>query len=49
LTQYAKDNWPSKPEEFFAEAYSLWRTDPEYLKANAKPLYDWFTAGHYHE
>ena len=49
LTQYAKDNWPSKPEEFFAEAYSLWRTDPEYLKANAKPLYDWFTTGHYHE
>jgi hypothetical protein len=32
VTQYAKDNWPSKPEEFFAEAYSLWRTDPEYLK-----------------
>ena len=49
LTQYVRDNWPSKPEEFFAEAYSLWRTDPEYLKANAKPLYDWFTAGHYHE
>jgi hypothetical protein len=47
LTQYAKDNWPSKPEEFFAEAYSLWRTDPEYLSANAKPLLDWFTAGHY--
>ena len=47
LTQYAKDNWPYKPEEFFAEAYSLWRTDPEYLKANAKPLLDWFTAGNY--
>jgi hypothetical protein len=28
-TQYAKDNWPSKAEELFAEAYSLWRTDPE--------------------
>jgi len=47
LTRYAKDNWPSKPEEFFAEAYSLWRTDSEYLKANAKPLWDWFTAGNY--
>jgi hypothetical protein len=47
LTQYAKDNWPSKPEEFFAEAYSLWRTDPEYLKANAMPLYDWFVEGNY--
>jgi hypothetical protein len=49
LTQYAKNNWPSKPEEFFAEAYALWRTNPEYLNANAKPLYDWFTAGHYRE
>jgi hypothetical protein len=47
LTQYAKDNWPTKPEEFFAEAYSLWRTDFEYLNANAKPLLDWFTAEHY--
>jgi hypothetical protein len=46
-TQYAKDNWPFKPEEFFAEAYSLWLTAPEYLKANSKPLWDWFTAGNY--
>jgi hypothetical protein len=47
FTQYAKDNWPLKPGEFYAEAYSLWRTDPEYLKANAKPLFDWFEAGRY--
>ena len=47
LTQYAKDNWPFQPEEFFAEAYSLWLTDPEYMEANAKPLLDWFIAGNY--
>ena len=47
FTQYAKDNWPDKPAEFYAEAYSLWATDPEYLKNNAKALYDWFHAGLY--
>jgi hypothetical protein len=47
FTQYAKDNWPLKPGEFYAEAYSLWRTDPEYLKKNFKALFDWFEAGSY--
>jgi len=47
FTEYAKENWPHKPEEFFAEAYSLWRTDPVYLKANAKALFDWFQTGKY--
>ncbi len=45
LTEYAKANWPGHPEEFFAEAYSLWRNDPAYLAANARPLKDWFDAG----
>jgi peptidoglycan hydrolase-like protein with peptidoglycan-binding domain len=45
LTDYAKDNWPDHPEEFFAEAYSLWLTDRTYLSANAKPLLDWFDKG----
>lgn len=45
LTEYAKANWPSKPEEFFAEAYSLWLNDPDYLTANAHGLKDWFDAG----
>jgi hypothetical protein len=47
FTKYAKDNWPFKPEEFFAEAYSLWRTDPEFLRTNAKVVFDWFEAGLY--
>lgn len=47
FTQYAKDNWPLKPEEFFAEADSLWRTDPDYLKANSRALFDWFNTGRY--
>jgi len=47
FTKYARENWPDKPEEFFAEAYSLWLTDPEYLKANAKALYYWFSNGSY--
>jgi len=45
LTEYAKVNWPQKPGEFFAEAYSLWLNDRTYLTANAKPLVDWFDSG----
>lgn len=47
FTPYAKQNWPFKPGEFYAEAYSLWRTDPVYLKTNAKVLFDWFEKGSY--
>lgn len=47
FTKYAKDNWPSQPEEFFAEAYTLFLNDPEYLKANALALHDWFKNGSY--
>ncbi len=45
LTAYAKQNWPGKPEEFYAEAFSLWHNDPTYLTANAPTLKDWFDAG----
>jgi hypothetical protein len=45
LTDYARRNWPNHPEEFFAEAYSLWLNDPTYLKSNAKDLFDWFEQG----
>jgi hypothetical protein len=45
LTQYAKDNWPGKPAEFFAEAYSLWLSNPTYLNDNAPALKAWFDAG----
>jgi hypothetical protein len=47
VTPYAKENWPLKPGEFYAEAYSLWRTDPSYLKAKSKLLFDWFEEGKY--
>lgn len=45
ITRYAADNWPHDPDEFYAEAFSLWRTDPTFLKTNVKKLYDWFQAG----
>jgi len=47
FTPYAKKNWPFKPGEFYAEAYSLWLTDPVYLKTNVKVLFDWFAKGSY--
>jgi hypothetical protein len=45
VTEYAAKNWPAHPEEFFAEAYSLWLNDRVYLETNAKPLVGWFDAG----
>jgi hypothetical protein len=45
LTAYARDNWPAHPEEFFAEAYSLWLSDPDYLASQAPALKDWFDQG----
>lgn len=47
LTPYAAENWPSKPEEFYAEAYSFFITKPADLEAYSKPLSDWFKAGNY--
>ncbi len=47
LTKYARDNWPHKPEEFYAEAYSYFVTKPKELEAHSKDLYDWFKAGSY--
>ena len=47
FTQYARDNWPYKPQEFYAEAYSLWLTDPEFVKTQYKPVFDFFDGGDY--
>ena len=47
LTPYAAENWPAKPEEFYAEAYSFFITKPTDLETYSKPLYDWFKAGNY--
>lgn len=45
LTQYAADNWPAHPEEFYAEAYSLWLNDRTYLQTNAPTLVTFFDSG----
>lgn len=47
FTQYARDHWPHSPEEFYAEAYSLWLTNPAFLKTNYLPIHDFFQNGDY--
>ena len=42
ITPYAQQNWPAHPEEFFAEAYSMWRNNPTQLP---QPLRDFFDNG----
>jgi hypothetical protein len=41
LTEYSKDG----PDEAFAEAFALYKINPEGLKKSNKKLYDWFAAG----
>jgi hypothetical protein len=38
VTQYAKDNWPAKPAEFYAEAFSLWHNDPVFFASYSAKL-----------
>jgi hypothetical protein len=47
FTQYARDNWPYNPEEFYAEAYALWLTDPTFVMTSYKPIFDFFDTGDY--
>jgi hypothetical protein len=47
FTKYSKENWLLKPEEFYAEAYSLWLVDPQFLETNYKVVYDFFQSGDY--
>lgn len=55
ISPYAADNWPHKPEEFFAECYSLWRMDrgrppdPPDRKMKKLPprILEWFDQGKY--
>jgi hypothetical protein len=47
FTEYSVQNWQLKPQEFYAEAYSLWLVDPEFLKTNYKVVYDFFQSGDY--
>ncbi len=43
VTKYAGES----AKEFYAEAYTLWLNDPEYLKVNANPLFNWFEGKFY--
>jgi hypothetical protein len=47
FTTYARQNWPDNPEEFFAEAYALWLTDPDFLQNNYPKIHDFFEGGDY--
>jgi len=47
FTQYSVSNWTLKPEEFYAEAYSLWLTDPAFLKTNYPVVFNYFQNGDY--
>jgi hypothetical protein len=47
FTSYAQENWPYEPEEFYAEAYSLWLNDPTFVSTYYKDLYDFFQRGDY--
>lgn len=42
---YARINWPAHPEEFYADAFSLFHTDPHFMQTNYKSLFDWFANG----
>jgi hypothetical protein len=45
VTKYAQDNWPAKPGEFYAEAFSLWHNDPKFFGTYSAKLKGWFDAG----
>jgi hypothetical protein len=47
VTQYAKDNWPAKPAEFYAEAFSLWHNDPAFFANYSAKLKKWFDDGNH--
>jgi hypothetical protein len=47
FTKYSADNWAQRPEEFYAEAYSLWLVDPTFLRTNYQVVYDFFAGGDY--
>ena len=45
FTKYSVENWELKPGEFYAEAYSLWLSDPAFLKDNYRVVFDFFEGG----
>lgn len=49
FTDYVAAHWPSQPEEYFAQAFHTWRTDPNYMKRHMNPLFIWFEKGGHRE
>lgn len=49
FTDYVAAHWPTEPQEFFAESFYTWRTNPNYMKRNMKPLFEWFEKGGHRE
>jgi hypothetical protein len=47
LTQYARDSWPQRPGEFFAEAYMLFLLEPKFLKQYYARIHEFFEKGLY--
>jgi hypothetical protein len=47
FTRYSAQHWPQNPEEFYAEAYSLWLVDPAFLQTNYRVVYEFFQNGDY--
>jgi hypothetical protein len=47
LTRYAGDNWANIPAEFYADAYSLWVLDRQFLTGFSTDLVSFFDAGTY--
>jgi len=57
FTRHAREHWPDFPKiipgkkdmpwEFYAEAYSLWLTDPYYLQTNWPDVYEFFKSRSY--
>ena len=43
ITNYSKEG----DKEFYAEAYSLWLVDPEFMRTNYKVVFDFFENGDY--
>jgi hypothetical protein len=47
FTKYAKDSWPDKPGELFADAYSLSLTQPDFVGQYYGKVHDFFVTGKY--
>lgn len=47
ITLYAQASWPAKPDELYAEAYSLWLLDKPFLLSFSADLADFFDSGRY--